>query len=189
MAGFGDIMGGPVAWASPSVRKGLNSAGSGFGNFMFGRPAQTTQHTTMTPQQQAAMSQMLSQAMGGLGDNKFDFAPIEQQARQGFQQQTIPGIAERFSRMGSGGGQRSSAFAGSLGQAGAGLEGNLASQKANYGLTQQNQLMQMLQMALQPQFENIHNPSSQGFLGGMAGGMGQGMGQGISSLLPLLFGL
>jgi len=161
----------------------------GFGDFLIGSPGRMMQQPTRNPQQMGAMNQMLSQALGGLQGNKFDFAPIEQQARQGFAQQTIPGIAERFSMMGSGGGQRSSAFAGALGNAGAGLETDLASMRSQYGLKQQDQLMNMLHMALAPQFENIYSPSSQGFLGSMAGGMGQGMGQGIGSLLPLFFAL
>jgi len=161
----------------------------GFSEFFMGTPGKMSQAQRFNPQQQGALQQLLGQSMGGLGGNQFDFAPIEQKARQGFEQQTVPSIAERFSSMGSGGGQRSSAFAGSLGDAASGLETNLASMRSQYGLSQQQNLMQMLQMALQPQFENMYQPSSQGFLGGMMGGMGQQAGQGIASLLPLLFGL
>jgi hypothetical protein len=186
MAGLGDILGGPAAWAFPGVRKDINSFGRGMRDFAIGTPEKMQQTSTVTPEQQSALSQLLSHAMTGLQGNKFDFAPIEAQARQGFQQKTLPGIAELFSGMGSGGGQRSSAFAGSLGQAGAGLETGLAGMKQQYGQQQQNQLMQMLQMALQPQFENQFRPAQQGFLGNMAGGIGQGAGQGIGQLLPLL---
>ena len=161
----------------------------GFGSFLFGQKGRMEQTPLYNQQQSGAMGSMLGQAMGGLNSGQFDFAPIEQQARQGFQQQTIPGIAERFSMMGSGGGQRSSAFAGSLGQAGANLEGQLAQQKQTYGMQQQNQLMQMLQMALQPQFENNYRPGHGGLFGSMMGGASEGMGKGISSLLPMLFGL
>jgi len=162
---------------------------AGISSFLFGDAGKMSQVPQFNPQQQGALNQILAQAMGGLQGNKFDFEPIEQQARQGFQQQTIPSIAERFSRMGSGGGQRSSAFAGSLGQAASGLDTNLASMRSQFGQTQQGQLMHLLQMALSPQNENIYMPSSQGFLGGMSGGMGQGIGSGIGSLLPMLFAL
>lgn len=162
---------------------------AGFSEFFMGTPGKMMQAQRFNPQQQGALGQMLAQSMGGLGGDQFDFAPIEQQARQGFAQQTVPSLAERFTSMGSGGGQRSSAFAGSLGQAASGLESNLASMRSQYGLQQQQNLMRMLQMALQPQFENLYMPSSQGFLGSMMGSAGQGMGQGIASLLPLLFGL
>jgi hypothetical protein len=63
----------------------------------------------------------------------FNFAPIEQQARTGFAQQTMPSIAERFSSLGSGGSQRSSAFPQALSQAGQGLEEQLAALRAQYG--------------------------------------------------------
>jgi len=161
----------------------------GFGSFLFGKPEKMQQFSTVNPQQAGALGQLLSQSMSGLQGNKFDFAPIEAQARQNFKQQTIPSIAELFSGMGSGGGQRSSAFAGSLGNAASGLETNLASMKSQYGLQQQDQLMRMLQMALMPQTENIFRPAQQGFLGNMMGGMGQGAGTSISKLLPLLMSL
>ena len=161
----------------------------GFSDFMFGQSGQMTQNPLRSQQQMGWMNQLGSQAASGLGGHQFDFAPIEAKARQGFQQQTVPSIAERFSNMGSGGGQRSSAFAGALGQAGAGLDTNLAAMRSDYGMQQQNQLMQMLQMALQPQFENIYQPGHGGIMGSLMGGASQGMGQGIASLLPLLFGL
>lgn len=162
-----------------------------------GTPGKWSQRSTVNPQQQGALSQLLSQAMGGLQGNKFDFAPIEAQARQGFQQNTVPGIAEMFSGMGTGGGQRSSAFAHSLGQAGAGLETNLASMKSQYGQQQQQALMQMLQMALMPQFENIYQQGQPSPLQGLFSGLGQGLGQGagmwatggmsgLNQLLPFL---
>jgi hypothetical protein len=69
------------------------------------------------------------------------------------------------------------------------LESNLAALRSQYGLQQQNQLMNLLQMALRPQFENVYRPSSPGLFGGIAGGLGQGIGGGLSSLLPLLLGL
>jgi hypothetical protein len=166
----------------------------GFGDFMMGTPGQMTQQPLRSNMQMGWMNQMGNQAMSGLGSNQFDFAPIEAKARQGFQQQTLPSIAERFSNMGSGGGQRSSAFAGSLGQAASGLDTNLAAMRSDYGMQQQNQLMQMLQMALQPQFENIYQQGQPGALHGLFGGMGQGMGMGagmgmglgIEKLLPML---
>lgn len=179
--------------------------------FFTGNKGKFKQLSTVNPQQQSALSQLLSNAMTGLQGNKFDFAPIEAQARQNFNQTTIPGIAELFSGMGSDGGQRSSAFAHSLGQAASGLETNLAGMKQNYNLQQQDQLMNMLRMALMPQFENIYRQGQPGFLQGLLGhvtapiaqGIGTGAsnwmsGQGwsgnrnqpdISKLLPLLSGL
>lgn len=127
----------------------------------------------LNPQQQAAQQNVLQQALSLLGGqgtglgNQFNFAPIAQQARTQFQQQTVPSIAERFAGLGSGAAMSSPAFASQLGQAGAGLEQGLAGLQAQYGLQQQglNQqlLNQLLGFGLQPQFENIYAPQQQGF--------------------------
>ena len=162
---------------------------SGFGSFLFGNPGRMQQTPLYTPQQTSTMNQLMGTAMQGLGNNQFDFAPIEAQARKGFSQQTIPSLAERFTSMGSGGGQRSSAFQGALGGAGADFESNLAALRSQYGLQQQGNMMNMLGMSLRPQFENNYFPSSGGLFGGMGGGMGQAGGSGLMELLPLLFGL
>ena len=89
----------------------------------------------------------------------FNFDPIEQQARAGFEQQTIPTIAERFTNMGQGA-SSSGAFARTLGGAAAGLEQDLAAQKAQilpqwqmqqaqYGLQRSGLEQQNAQMQLQ----------------------------------------
>ena len=130
------------------------------GSFWGGSPAGVETFNLYTPQQQAAFNQVLQQALGGLGKNQFDFAPIESQARRGFSEQTIPGIAERFSRLGA---QKSSAFGQQLGAAGAGLESDLAAMKQQYGLKQQQMLQNLLGIGLKPQFESLYRPGSEGF--------------------------
>jgi hypothetical protein len=103
----------------------------------------------LSMQQRGALNDILNQGLSGLQNNKFDFAPIAQQARTQFNQQTIPSIAERFTAMGGGGG-RSGAFAQQLGQAGANLETNLAALQSQYGLQQQGNLLRMLGLGLSP---------------------------------------
>ncbi len=152
--------------------------------FFTGLPEQTKQFQRFTPQQQGVQNDILSQLSTLLkqGQNGNSFAPIEQQARQDFTQKTIPSIAERFSSLGA---QGSSAFTNSLGQAGAGLETNLASLRAG---NQQNQLSQLLGYGLQPSFENLYQPETQGLLGSLGGGAGQGLGFGLPLLLGGYFG-
>jgi hypothetical protein len=65
---------------------------------------------------------------------EFEFGPIEEAARAGFEQRTIPGLAERFAGMG---GLKSSGFAGALGQAGSDLERQLAALRSQYGLARE----------------------------------------------------
>ncbi len=143
------------------------------GNFLTGYPAETQQFQRFTPTQQNVQNQGLQQALSLLqGGNSSlaqnNFAPIAQKARTDFATKTIPSLAERFTALGNG--QRSSAFQGALGEAGAGLEQGLA------GLQSQNN-MQLLQLLLglgmQPSFENAYTPPSQGLLHAVAPAAGQ----------------
>ena len=145
-------------------------------DWLFGSSAKNEQVPRFTPEQQQALSQILSMGLGGLQNNKFDFGPIEDQAREGFQQKTIPGIAERFTALG--GGQRSSAFPQILGQAGSGLEKGLAAMKSQYGLQQQNQFQNLLGLGLTPSFENLYHQRQPGFL--------ENAGTQAASMLPYL---
>lgn len=145
-------------------------------SFLFGKKSSTEQLPLLSGQQQGFQNQALQNLMGMLQPGGgLDFAPIEQKARGDFMSKTVPGIAEMFAGMGEGG-QRSSAFQGALGQAGAGLEQGLAAMRPQH----QMQLMQTLMgPAMQGGFENIYHPQTQGFVGQMAGPIAQmGMGMG-----------
>jgi len=84
-----------------------------------------------------------------------------------FNEQIVPGLAERFSGLGAGA-QRSSAFSQALGAAGAGLNENLASLQQQYNLQNrgfdQNLLGMLLGQGSQPSFENLFRPREAGFL-------------------------
>ncbi len=142
---------------------GLGALGSG-GNFFTGRKARTEQMPLYTPQGQENLNWLMSQ-----GRQNMDFGPIEDRYKKMFQEETIPGIAERFTSMG--GGQRSSAFNRALGGASADLNSQLAALRSDYGMQQMN-------MGLRPQFENVMHPAQPGFL--------QNMGSSIMGMLPLL---
>ena len=141
----------------------------GLGSFLFGHKPQYEQMQKFNPQQQQGFSQILQQALSGMQNPQEGFEPMAQQARSQFQSQTVPSLAERFTAMGQGG-QRSSAFQGALGEAGAGLEEGLASQGSQYGLQRQGQLQQLLGMGLTPQFDTFRNAPTQGLVGNMAAG-------------------
>lgn len=147
----------------------------GLSEFLTGRPQYTQQISRLNPQQQQLSSQLLS----GLSQNpaNFDFSGIENAARQGFEQKTIPSILERLTAMG---GSRSSALGQQLGSAGAGLESQLAAMRGQFG---QNQL----QMLLNPnQNENLVFPEQQGFLQLLLSSLGGGAGAGLGLLAPQL---
>mgnify|MGYP003653493345 CR=1 FL=1 len=129
----------------------------------------------LTPQQQAWQSQLGQQGMQQLQNPFEGFQPIEQRARDQFQQTTVPSLAERFTAMGNG--QRSSAFQGALGQAGSGLESNLAAMRSQYGMQNRQQGAGFLSQAMQPSFDTVQQQKSPGFLesslGALSGGLGQ----------------
>lgn len=180
---------------------------------LFGSKNKIKQIPRFTPGQMGAQQQLLQQSLpmllnllGQQQGQQFDFAPIAQQARSQFSQQTVPGLAERFTSMG-GGRLSSPVFAQQLGQAGAGLEEGLASLQSQYGLQQQQMgqreramqlqaLLSLLGVGLQPQFENYQRPGQPGLFGNLLGGIGQGFyqqgtqlpGMGLQGLQQLLGG-
>lgn len=140
--------------------------------------------------QQQAIMQILQMALGGLQPNQFgsQFNPIADEARTQFSQETIPSIAERFTALGGEGGQRSSAFAQTLGQQGAQLESGLASEKARFGLAQQGLLQQLLGQGLTPMYETALQGKGPGFLSSVGQGAGQAAGLGLGLLAKYLTG-
>ncbi len=133
--------------------------------FLFGQNAEDKQYDLYNPEQQQAFSQILQQALGGLQSSPTDFAPIEQQAREGFTQNTIPSIMERFTGLGA---QRSSAFGQQLGAAGAGLETNLAAMKSGHNLQRQQLLQNLAGLGLTRQKENVYHPRTSGLIENLA---------------------
>lgn len=131
-----------------------------FGQFLFGKPGGVSQVQRFSPEQQSIFSQLSNMGLQGLQNPTMGFEPIRQRAISQFNQQTIPGLAERFT--GTGGALSSPAFASQLGQAGAGLSEGLASLESQYGLQNQSQLMQLLGLGLTPQFENIYQQAQPG---------------------------
>lgn len=165
---------------------------------LFATPESTQQFQLKTPQQQGLQNQtisgagnLLQQLMGGGG---FNFAPLAQQARTQFQTQTIPGLAERFTAFQGGqGGQRSSAFQGALGSAGAGLEQGLASDAARFGLKQQGLNQDLLSMLLgagqQQSFVNNFRPRQPGLLERLLIGGAANMQQYAPQIISALAGI
>lgn len=144
-----------------------------------GSPDQMYEFNQFNPDQQQALSQILQMSLGGLQKTPFDFGPIAQQARENFQQKTIPSIAERFAGLG---GLRSSAFNRAIGQAGAGLETNLGALGAQYNLAQQSNLGKLLQIGLAPQTQQGIMPGTSGIFGNLGQGAGQLAGLGLRTL-------
>jgi|GEM_PF-4627924 len=205
MPGGNGFIGGAVPAA------GARQSGGG-GNFFTGKKAKFGSFPIVTGAQSAAMDSLLRSGLGGLEglggsvmdkyNNPIDpyegFDPIANLARENFSTQTIPSLAERFTSLGSGGSQRSSAFQGALGAAAANLEKQLAALRSEYGLQNkefglrerglnwqtalaekelaQRSALSSLGYGLQPQFENTYTPGKPGFLQSLFGGAMSGLG-------------
>lgn len=166
---------------------------------LFGTPGRIEALPSMTGEQ----SQLLAQLLGGLGGplqsglgNIQDlltggpgaFEAFEAPAMRQFEEQIVPRIAERFAGgLGGGGlgGQQSSAFAQTLGQAGAGLTERLAGQRAGLQSQALGQLSSLLGLGMGAQpFQYQQIPGQEGGLSKLFGGLGTGLGLAGGAALP-----
>jgi len=140
---------------------------------------------TQNNQQQQLFSQLLS-GLGGaqgsglewlqkiLSGDEGAFADYEAPYKRQFEQETMPGIAERFSGMGTGGAQSSSAMNNSMAQAGGELSQNLAALRGGLQQNAMGMLQGMMGRGYQPTFENVYQQPTAGIIPGMIQGAGQG---------------
>jgi hypothetical protein len=106
-----------------------------------------------------------------LNPNSDVYSNFEKPYIQQFEQQTLPGIAERFAGGNAmGGGLMTSGFGQSLGAAGANLQAQLAQMKQQYQRQSINDLLQQYNqltnqsLGARP-YENVYDPGTQGQLG------------------------
>lgn len=187
---------------------------------LFGKGDKMSQTPTLDPSQMQFLQQLLGQLGGGggvgqnfgaandyisriLSNDPNTIAQFEAPYRQQFEQQTLPGIAERFAGANPmGGGLSSSGFGQALGGAGAQLQAQLAGLRGQLqqGASQQamGQYNQLANLGLGTRtFENTFQPGSGGLLGGALSGLGSGLGMGLGfgggsgilSALKSLFGM
>ncbi len=207
-AGTGALLGsptGPFSALTGAVGGGLAGGLAGY----FGhQPDEYKKLSTQTGGQQDALQQLLQnlQQSGGEGGNYqksqdylgslLDRDPgvydrfAEPYMRQ-FQEQTVPGLANRFAGLGGaqgGGALSSSGFGQAVGGAGAQLQSNLAGLfaqlqggAANQAMGQYNNLAN--QGLGRNTFENIFQRGTTGPAGALAGGLAQGAGQAGQTML------
>lgn len=139
-----------------NVNTGLTSTATGPNGLresLFGTNDRVQQFANRTPEQMAAQNQILQMALSRLQGNQYDFTPIQQEATQQYQRQTIPSIMERF---------KGGALNRALASSGKDLQTSLAALKSQHALGQQGLNQNLLQLGLAPQFENA-------FIGGQEG--------------------
>jgi hypothetical protein len=197
--------------AGASLLGGMMGGGGGGGD--------TQQLPTMTPEQLKLLNDIIAQIdpqqLSLYNDSTYkaglpflmqllggDTSAIEQPVMRQFNEQILPGIANRVSGLGAGA-QRSSGYQNMLSDAASDLAGNLASLKYNarsnalntalsYSQAGNNSLMNMASLALGKEpFGYQHTPSTPGMMdslgSGLMGALGQGLGTGLSSKISGLF--
>lgn len=152
---------------------------------LFGRKksqrSKTERVPIYSPEQMAFQSQMLENSKYGMNksmeylnsimnDDPATMGAFESPYKRQFEEQTIPGIAERFAGLNA---QGSSAFGQSLSQAGAGLSENLAALRANLKGQAMAQLQQFAGIGLTPQYNTVYQPGQSADNSSVGRGVGQ----------------
>jgi len=145
---------------------------SSLGRFLTGSRGRTRRMPRFTEGQTGALDTLLQR---GMSDT--DVTGLEQRYRRLYERDTVPGMAQRFTSMG--GGQRSSGFQESLRRGGLDLSEQLANLRHRSG-------MQSLGFGLQPRFDYMQEPGSQGMLGPL---LGAGLGLATGGLGGAAMGL
>ncbi|HTJ49059.1 MAG TPA: hypothetical protein VL443_06350 [Cyclobacteriaceae bacterium] len=162
-AASGATLGSIVPGIGTAVGAGIGGLAGLFGGGFTGRKGGFKQTPNkFSPQQQSVLNLLLQQGQQGLQNPLAGFGDVENYAKQQFQSNIVPGIAERFTAMGGSDTRGSSDFAGSLGSAGAGLASELAALRQQYGTQNQQNALQLLQLGLEPQFENYYESGDPG---------------------------
>lgn len=137
--------------------------------YLLGTPADAKQIPRFG-ETQLGLQQSITDRIQGLLGQPSNFEPIAAQARQQYQEQTLPAIKNQFSTPGA-----SSAYQNAIARGASNLEANLAALGSNYNLQQQQLVPALGKLALEPQFETIYEPKQSGALQDFA-----------SQLLPVL---
>lgn len=155
-----------------------------FWDFLLGKGEKTQEYQRYNPQQNQALDMLLS---GGqqqlpqafqflqsiLSQDPAQMQAFERPAMRQFEEQIIPGIAEKFTANFGPGSYRSSAFGQQLGAAGAKLAENLQAQRAGLGMQGIQQLIQMLGGGLGQRTGRETVPGQPGALQGIMPALGQ----------------
>lgn len=153
-AASGATLGSIIPGIGTAIGAGVGGLAGLFGGGLTGKKGKFKQTPNkFSPQQQQVLNMLLAQGQQGLQNPLTGFGDVENYAKQQFQSNIIPSIAERFTSMGGSDTARSSDFIGSLGSAGAGLASELAALRQQYGTQNQQNALQLLQMGLEPQQE------------------------------------
>jgi hypothetical protein len=155
-AGTGASIGSMFGPIGTGIGAGVGALGGGLaGLFGGGSKGGVKQAPRFNPQQQNILSLLLGQGAQGIQNPYAGFEDIADYAKNQFNQQIIPSIAERFTGLGNNA-PSSPAFASQLSQGGAGLAQALAAMRQQYGQQNQQNALSLLALGLSPSFENFY---------------------------------
>ncbi len=163
----------------------------GLKDFFFGSKPKTKYQSNLSKEQQPLLQQLIAaiqgQGAGGAYGSAADYyrdllSPDSQTAQamfapemRNFNEEIIPGLAEQFAGMGSGG-LSSSGFRNAGVAAGTDLQERLANIRAQLKQQGAQGLMNIGNQGLQQYGQNTYQPGTQGFLSSAAGGLGSAFG-------------
>lgn len=207
MADFSNAFTGAATGAGLGTPFGPVGAGIGaglgglFGLLGFGKdqPTEIKERQRYTPEQQQFLTEILDGVKAGnkdaiayyqkiLSDDPEAFADFERPAMEQFQQQTVPNILERLNQ-GGGMNKYSGGVTQQLAQAGRGLSGDLAAQRANLKSNAIQGLQNYSQLGLQERSSPYLQGGTQGAFSALAPAAGAGYGSALSKLNGLRGGI
>lgn len=160
---------------------------SQMGGGLLTRPGEERQFERFTPEQQQ-LTEMLRNILTGQGDQptggllgsifgQEGFDAYAQPEMRAYQEEIVPGLAERFTALG---GQRSSGFQQALARSGENLATRLGQMRSQQ---QQSLLGGLLGQVMQPQFHTQYTPGGPTGLASLLGSIGGGIGRGATTAL------
>jgi len=133
----------------------------GFKNQILGTPAYQLYENTNTPEQTQGYNDVLRQGRNAINNPYEGFDDIRNETYRQYNEQILPGIAERFTSMG-GGKLSSPDFTREVGQSASGLGALINAQRAQYGQQNKQYGLQALNIGLRPQYQSTFVPRQMG---------------------------
>ena len=169
---------------------GNNAEKSKMMEALSGVPGSIDKIPRFRPNQEQYMDQAAEIGMKGIQNPYEGFEPIAQYARKNFQENTIPEIMHQFIASGSNAPTSPGPW-NQQGRAAEGMESNLAALKAQYGMQNRNQMMQMLNMGLAPRDAMFEHQAESGALDEIIPGLSRWISEngitGVADWLKKLF--
>lgn len=156
--GLGTLAGASTPFLNQLLAPYIGDEAAGY---LFGTPSGYRQLDLYNPYQLQQMQNLLGQGMNQYANPTQGFEPIAQAAQSRFKNETLPDIMQRFNAMGSN--MLSSPALGSqLASAGSQLQENLAAMQSQYGLNNQQNALQALQLGMTRPFDTVKEEGTQG---------------------------